>query len=215
MIHRSALELLIATNNPGKIREIQRALNDVSVHPRYLHEFDDISSVDEIGSTYEENAVLKALSYSKQTGLCALADDSGLEVDVLEGRPGVLSARYGGSSDQERTEMLLTALTQYPLHERTARFVCCVVLAGWPLRQSENRSDDEPDVLYICQEKCEGLIGDEPRGTGGFGYDPVFIPNGYDKTFAELPSAVKNAISHRAKALSAMRQFLNGWIAST
>lgn len=214
MIHRPHLELLVATNNPGKIREIEQSLRDISVKLRYLGEFGDISSVDEMGATYEENAILKAVSYSKQTGLCSLADDSGLEVDGLDGRPGVLSARYGGASDQERTEGLLTELSQRSLRDRTARFVCCMALAGWPLRQSAGSKGD-PDVLHICRGKCEGLIGDEPRGKNGFGYDPVFVPNGYDKTFAELPSTIKNVISHRAKAIAGMRHFLNGWIAST
>lgn len=212
MIQRKHLELLIATNNPGKIREIQDSLRDVSVRLRYLREFGDISSVDETGATYEENATLKAVSYSKQTGLCSLADDSGLEVDVLDGRPGALSARYGGASDRERTEALLIALSQRSLPERTARFVCCMALAGWPLGQS---SEGDPGLLHICQEKCDGLIGAEPRGKNGFGYDPVFVPNGYHETFAELPSVVKNAISHRAKAIKGMREFLNRWIAST
>jgi XTP/dITP diphosphohydrolase len=207
MIHRPHLELLVATTNPGKIREIQRSLGDVSVKLRYLREFEDTSSVEESGATYEENAILKALSYSKQTGLCSLADDSGLEVDLLDGGPGVLSARYGGASDQERTETLLRSIHQRALPERTARFICCMALAGWPLEQPADTKGD-PVVLHVCEEKCDGLIGDKPRGKNGFGYDPVFIPNGYDKTFAELPSAVKNAISHRGKAIAAMRQFL-------
>jgi len=213
MSHRPHLELLVATNNPGKIREIEQSLLDVPVRLRYLREF-GITNVEEIGETYEENAILKAVSYAKQTGLYALADDSGLEVAALGGRPGVLSARYGGASDQERTETLLKALSQRAAPERTARFVCCAALSGWPLRHSSGSSGD-PAVLHICKGECEGLIADEPRGQDGFGYDPVFVPNGYDKTFAELPSAVKNAISHRAKAIAAMREFLNGWIAST
>ena len=106
MIHSPPLEVLVATGNPGKIREIQESLRGVPVRLRYLREFHDISPVEEVGETYEENAILKAVSYSKQTGVCALADDSGLEVDALGGLPGVLSARYGGdyASDQERTE---------------------------------------------------------------------------------------------------------------
>ena len=214
MIHRPHLELLVATNNQGKIVEIEQSLRDVSVRLRYLREFGDIAIAQETGATYEENAILKAVGYSRQTGLCSLADDSGLEVDVLDGRPGVLSARYGGASDEERTETLLMALSQYSLPQRTARFVCCMALAGWPLGESAGREGD-PAVVHLCKEKCEGLIGDEPRGENGFGYDPVFVPNGYDKTFAELPSAVKNEISHRAKAITAMREFLNRWIAST
>jgi len=214
MIHRPHLELLLATNNAGKIREIQQSFADVSVNLRYLREFPLVSAVEEIGGTYEENAMLKAVSYSKQTGLCALADDSGLEVDALGGGPGVLSARYGGDSDEERTETLLKALALRSLPERTARFVCCLALAGWQSGQSVGTKGD-PRVLYICKEKCEGLIGAAPRGKNGFGYDPVFVPAGYDMTFAELSSAVKNAISHRAKAIATMRDFLNCWIAST
>lgn len=213
MVHNPQLELLVATNNPGKIREIQDSLRVVSLKLRYLHEFSDISSVEEVGATYEENAVLKAMSYSKQTGVCALADDSGLEVDALGGKPGVLSARYGGTH-QERTEKLLAALPQLSLQERTARFVCCMALAGWPLESSHTTSD-YPRVIHVCQAKCEGLIGYEPRGENGFGYDPVFVPNGYDTTFGELHATVKNVISHRAQTLAAMREFLNGWIAST
>jgi XTP/dITP diphosphohydrolase len=214
MIHKPHLELLVATNNPGKIREIQRSLGDLPIMLRFLREFGDISSVEETGATYEENAILKALSYSKKTGLCSLADDSGLEVDLLRGGPGVLSARYGGSSDHERTETLLRSIRQRALPERTARFVCCMALAGWPLHQAFSTKGDLT-VLHVCEEKCEGLIAEEPHGNNGFGYDPVFIPNGHDKTFAELPSAVKNAISHRGKAIAAMRQFLNAWITST
>lgn len=213
MIHSPRLEVLVATANPGKIREIQESLRGVPVRLRYLWEFHDISPVEEVGETYEENAILKAVSYSKQAGVCALADDSGLEVDALGGLPGVLSARYGGdsASDQERTEKLLMALTQHPLQERTARFVCCMALAGCPLGESQD-SSDHPRVLHVCEGKCEGLIGEEPRGNNGFGYDPVFVPIGYDRTFAELPSAVKNMISHRSQALAAMRGFLNRWI---
>ena len=212
MIHRPNLEVLVATGNPGKMREIQESLRSLPIRLRYLGEFRDISPVEEVGETYEENAILKAVSYSKQAGICSLADDSGLEVDALGGKPGVLSARYGGDSDQERTERLLMALTQGPLHERTARFVCCMAFAGWPPGESRSGSG-EPQVLNVCESRCEGLIGEEPRGANGFGYDPVFVPTGYDETFAELSSAVKNVISHRAQALAAMRQFLNRWIA--
>lgn len=214
MIQGPNLEVLVASSNAGKIREIQESLRVLPVRLRYLWEFHEISAVEEVGETYEENAILKAVSYSKQTGLCALADDSGLEVDALGGLPGVLSARYGGSqaSDRERTEKLLTALAQHPRQERTARFACSMALAGWPLGESKARGDN-PRVLHVCEGKCEGRIGEEPRGTTGFGYDPVFYPIGYDRTFAELPSAVKNVISHRAHALAAMGRFLNHWIA--
>ena len=122
----------MATRNRGKVREIQEALSSLPVKLRYLEEFGNVSTVDEVGQTYQENAVLKALGYSKQTGLLALADDSGLEVDALGGMPGVFSARFAGehSSDHQRIEKLLAALSDSD-RQRTARFVCCMALAGW------------------------------------------------------------------------------------
>jgi len=209
MINRPRLEVLIATGNLGKLREIGESLRDLPLTLRYLQEFSDIPPVAEVGQTYKENAILKALSYSKHTGVFALADDSGLEVAALGGAPGVLSARYGGdhASDRERTEKLLRALSKHPGQARTACFVCCMALAGW------HRGEDQPygadaHVLHVSECKCEGLIIERPRGNNGFGYDPVFVPSGYDRTFAELPTKIKNVISHRAQALAAMRQFL-------
>lgn len=208
MIHRPRLEVLIATGNPGKIREIRESLRALPLKLRYLEEFPDISPVEEVGQTYKENAILKALSYSKHACVSALADDSGLEVDALGGIPGALSARYGGdhASDQERTEKLLVALSPHLGQARTARFVCCMALAGWPMGSQASR--DDPRLLHVSEGKCEGLIVEEPRGNKGFGYDPVFAPTGYDRTFAELPVEIKNVISHRAQALAAMREFL-------
>ena len=210
------MEVLIATGNPGKIREIEEALRGIPIRLRYLREFVEISPVEEVGKTYEENVILKALSYSKQAGICALADDSGLEVDALGGFPGVRSARYGGDgvSDQERTEKLLMALSKHHGPERTARFVCCMALAGWASKAGQ-AGGNEPTVIHICKGSCEGLIGETARGNNGFGYDPVFIPVGYDNTFGELPSTVKNVISHRAQALAEMREFLKRRIART
>ena len=211
MINRPRLELLIATNNSGKIKEIEHAFSHLPLNLRYLNEFPGIGSVDESGSTYEANAVLKALSYSDQTGLSALADDSGLEVDALDGGPGVLSARYGGDapSDAERTQKLLRALENVPDEKRTARFVCTIALATGP-DSSEANSER---ILHIAQGECNGLIAGEPRGSNGFGYDPVFLPDGYDQTFAELESGIKGAISHRARALADMYAFLGRWLA--
>jgi XTP/dITP diphosphohydrolase len=208
------MEILIATSNSGKIREIEEALRDVPIRLRYLREFPEISAVEEIGKTYEENAVLKAVSYSKQSGRCALADDSGLEVDALGGLPGVRSARYGSAnvSDQQRTEKLLIAINKKHSSERTARFVCCMALAGWPSKKRQ-ASSDEPTVIHISRGTCEGRIVETPRGNNGFGYDPVFVPLGYDRTFGELRSTIKNVISHRAQALAAMQEFLMGRIA--
>jgi XTP/dITP diphosphohydrolase len=208
MIHRTRLELLIATGNIGKLREIGESLRGLPLTLRYLQEFPDVSPVEEVGQTYKENAILKALSYSKHTAVLALADDSGLEVDALGGAPGVLSARYGGdhASDRERTTKLLTTLSRYPGQARTARFVCCVALAGE--RGGDQPYNAHPRVLHVSEGRCEGVIIERPRGNNGFGYDPVFVPSGYSRTFAELPAKIKNAISHRAQALAAMRQFL-------
>lgn len=209
------LEILVASRNPGKIREIQEALRLSPVKLRYLEEFPNVSPVDEVGRTYEENAVLKAWSYSRQTGVCALADDSGLEVDALGGIPGVFSARFGGdhASDPERINKLLAALSQHSDKKRTARFVCCMVLVGWQPEQ-ETLNGYSP-LLMVTEGRCEGVIAQVSRGTNGFGFDPVFVPAGYDATFAELPDEVKATISHRAQALHPMRAFLERRLAQT
>jgi XTP/dITP diphosphohydrolase len=213
MIQSRNLEILVATRNRGKIVEIQEALSTLPVTLRYLDEFVGVSTVDEVGRTYEENAVLKALGYSRQTGLYALADDSGLEVDALGGMPGVFSARFGGdqASDHQRIEKLLKLLS-VSYQQRTARFVCCMALAGFDPKGGLVEKD-EPQLLNVTEARCEGVVATAVRGTNGFGYDPVFVPAGYDATFAELPTTVKSAISHRALALAAMREFLDRWLA--
>ena len=149
--------------------------------------------VEETGSTYSENSLLKATAWSKATGMACLADDSGLEVSALGGLPGVNSARIVKGSDQDRTNWLLAELKDKK--DRSARFVACltVVFTG--------RAEPLTVTGY-----CEGKIAQSPSGQGGFGYDPVFIPKGYDKSFAELGSDIKDKISHRAKALSTLRQ---------
>jgi XTP/dITP diphosphohydrolase len=215
MIRALTVEILIATSNPGKIREVQEALHSLPVTFRYLEEFPDVLAVDEPGQTYEENAVLKAVGYAKQTGVCALSDDSGLEVDALDGKPGVLSARFGGEqvSDRDRVKKLLAALSEHNDQERAARFVCCMALAGWQLE--DDRRSQKPRLLTVTKAKCEGVVAPTARGLNGFGFDPVFVPAGYQATFAELSSEVKGKISHRAHALAAMRMFLNCWLAQT
>jgi XTP/dITP diphosphohydrolase len=207
MIKDYKQELLIATGNPGKIREIEESLRGLQITPRYLKDF-DLFPVAETGETYEDNAVLKATGYAKQTGIWALADDSGLEVDALGGLPGVRSARFAGNaaSDLDRTSKLLKAMARTQ-QERTARFICCMALARGSLNP-DAQNDADPELLYVCEGRCEGEIGFEPRGRNGFGYDPIFIPMGYDMTFGQLPASVKNVISHRAKALTAIREFL-------
>jgi XTP/dITP diphosphohydrolase len=213
MILRSPVEILIGTHNKGKIREVYEALHSLPVKLRYLNEFPRVSVVDEIGRTYEENAVLKSLGYAKQTGVYALADDSGLEVDALGGGPGVYSARFGGErlSDHDRIQRLLAELSEQPRTERGARFVCCMALAGWQLTEGA----EAPQLLTLIEAKCEGSIAPQARGANGFGFDPVFVPNGYIATFAELPNAVKAKISHRAQALAAIRAFLRRCLPQT
>lgn len=208
------LEILIATRNPGKIREIQEMLRSLPLKLRLLDEFADVSPVEESGQTYAENAGLKAQGYARQTGVWALADDSGLEVEALGGLPGVFSARFGGEhlSDRERTEKLLVELTHHSESERAAKFVCSMALAGW--RPEESAETSEPRLLSVTEGMCDGLIATSAHGGNGFGFDPVFTPIGYRETFAELPNEVKSRISHRAKALAAMRALLERWVGS-
>ena len=212
----AGFEILIATHNPGKIREVQEAMYSLPVKMRYLDEFAHVSLVPELGKTYEENAVLKALGYAKQTGVCALADDSGLEVDAFGRKPGIYSARFGGEnvSDHLRVQRLITALTGHKSTDRGARFVCCMALAGWK-PTLERRRSEEPRLLTVTEANCEGAITSQPRGMNGFGFDPVFVPKGYLATFAELPDEVKARISHRAKALASIRTFLRRWLGET
>lgn len=207
-------QILIATRNAGKIREVQEALHSLPVRLRYLQEFPHVCTVKETGTTYQENAVLKALNYAEQTALCAVADDSGLEVDALGGNPGVDSAEFGGKdiAQQERNQRILEAIPLHTSTGRNARFVCAIALAGWHQREGFHGT---PQVLTVTEAHCEGTIALEPRGSNGFGFDPLFVPEGYLKTFAELPTKVKNTISHRAKALAAFRAFLGSWLQQT
>jgi XTP/dITP diphosphohydrolase len=191
--------LLLGTRNEGKLRELQELLGDLPLTIRGLGDYPGVTDIAETGSTFAENASLKAAGYAMQTDLMTLADDSGLEVDALGGHPGVFSARYSGehASDTERIKKLLVALSHVPAPQRTARFVSVIVIAG-----------NQGQILDVSTGKCEGRIDAAPRGSKGFGYDPIFVPNGYDQTFAELRSDVKNQISHRAQALMRARAFL-------
>jgi XTP/dITP diphosphohydrolase len=209
-------ELLIATRNRGKVQEIQEALAQLPVKLRYLDDFCNLSTVEETGLTYKANAVNKALEYSKQTRLCALADDSGLEVDALGGRPGVYSARYAGAeaSDKQRIAKLLSELNRYPNQSRSATFVCSMAIASWKAGAADSLMA-EPQVVVATEGRCGGVITSAPRGANGFGFDPIFVPDGYDDSFAELPSRVKAMISHRAHALAAIRDFLADWLGQT
>jgi len=189
--------LLLGSRNPGKLREITSILEGSGWTFCSLQEFEHVGLAEENGATYSENAIAKARFYAAETGLIALADDSGLEVAALAGAPGVFSARYAGehASDAERRELLLSELSDNA--DRRARFVSVVAIAN-----------PAGAVLNVSEGNCEGTITSAPRGTGGFGYDPLFIPDGYTQTFAELSDTVKNRISHRALALVQTKAFL-------
>jgi XTP/dITP diphosphohydrolase len=210
-----AKELLAGTHNVGKVKEIKAILLNLPIQVCSLSDYPELSPVEETGGTYEENSKLKAIGYASSTGVTTLADDSGLEVDALGGLPGVKSARFGGevASFDERIQKLLALLQDEPEERRTARFVCCLTLAGWDKELAN--PGREPVVLSVTKGVIEGLIISTPAGTNGFGYDPVFVPNGYAETMAQLPIATKNLISHRAKALAAMRVFIERWIGPT
>src|SRR5512132_2090364 len=213
MILPPPVEILIATHNRGKIREDRDQLHSLPVKLRHLNEFPLVSTVAELGKTYRENAVLKALGYATQTGLCALADDSGLEVDALAGAPGVHSARFGNAnfSDRDRNQALLAKLSDKGDAKRDASFICCMALAGWQVAPGAGK----PQLLMVTEAKCDGSIALHARGTNGFGFDPLFVPDGYVATFAELPLEVKAKISHRAQALAVVREFLSCWMTQT
>ena len=185
-------QLLVATNNKGKVGELSQLLSDFPLRLRLLGEFPDIVEAEETGETFAENAALKALHYSAHARLLTLSDDSGLAVDALGGAPGVYSARYAGreATYAERMSKLLGELDATGDAQRRARFVCVIAVA-----------DPSAGTLHTFEGECGGRIARAPRGTGGFGYDPLFIPDDYDKTFGELPSEVKHTLSHRARAL--------------
>jgi XTP/dITP diphosphohydrolase len=201
MIHS---ELLIATYNSGKLRELRELLGEHRFELRDLHSFPSVQVIKETGSTFAENAKLKATGYAMRTDLMTLADDSGLEVGALDGLPGVWSARYAGdgASDAERVEKLLSELSTST--HRAAQFVCTIAIA-----------DRTGAILNVSTGVCVGEIAPAPRGENGFGYDPIFIPVGFDKTFAELAADVKNQISHRAQALKKAAEFLRSLTADS
>ena len=183
-------KLLVATHNPGKVREYRDLLIGLPLDLTYLDPEGITMEVEETGSTFADNAILKATAYARATGLWTWGDDSGLEVDALGGAPGVLSARYAGpgASDADRYHKLLDALTGVPWDRRTARFRCVVALAT------------PAGEVRTAAGQCEGIIAFGPVGDNGFGYDPVFYFPDQGVTMAQLPPAVKNQISHRARA---------------
>ena len=184
--------VVLATGNAGKLREMREILAPWHVEVRPVSDFDR-SQADETGLTFVENALLKARHAATVSGLPAVADDSGLEVDALHGAPGIHSARYAGpgASDRANNERLLRELAAVPAPARTARYRCAMVFLRWPV---------DPAPL-VAQAAWEGSIADTPRGSGGFGYDPLFLVDGGARTAAELPADDKNRRSHRGQAL--------------
>jgi XTP/dITP diphosphohydrolase len=196
--------LCIATNNAGKQVEFRELLAEWPGEIVYPADLGLALDVEERGDSFAEIAALKAVAYAEASGLPCLADDSGLEVDALQGAPGIYTARYAGpgASDADRYRKLLAELGDLPLERRTARFRCAVALA-YPDGATNGREVD------VAEGTCEGVIAFAPRGEHGFGYDPVFYLPEHGRTMAELPAAVKNRISHRARAVQAARGMLD------
>lgn len=185
-------KLVVATKNAGKLKEVKALLANYPFYVLSLADFPDLPEIAETGLNFAENAGIKATAVAEHTGLMALGDDSGLEVDFLDGAPGVFSARFAGEDADDRlnNQMLLSLLAGVPLEQRTARFRCVMALAIPGDRQ-----------VYFTEGTCPGLIGDEPVGEQGFGYDPIFILPEKGLTLAQLDLETKNQVSHRAQAL--------------
>jgi XTP/dITP diphosphohydrolase len=192
--------LLLATNNPGKAAEYRELLADAGWELATPRELGLNLEVEEVGGGYAENARIKAEAFAKASGLVALADDSGIEVDALGGAPGPLSARFAGENarDQQRVALLLKRLKGVPPERRSARFRCLIAVA---------RPQGE---VSLFEGRCEGQVAEEPRGEGGFGYDPVFLLPERGLTVAELPPEEKNAVSHRGRAARQAKALLEG-----
>ena len=194
-------ELVLATGNPGKLKELQALLQDMPLRLRAQAEF-AVAEAEETGLSFVENAILKARNAARHTGLPAIADDSGLAVAALHGAPGIHSARYAGpnAADGDNVAKLLAALAAVPEPRRQASFHCVIVF----MRHAE-------DPVPLCLHgRWRGRIARAPRGSNGFGYDPVFIPAGGARTAAELPAAEKQRYSHRAQAVKALAEALRG-----
>lgn len=190
------LEILIATNNLGKVKEIKDILDSPKIKILSMKDFPHLPKIEEDGRTYQENAFKKARKISEHTGKICLADDSGLEIDYLKGKPGIYSSRWG-NSDEERINKVLKLLENVPINKRSAKFICAAILVF-------------PDgKIYMVKEECKGSIDFKPKGEHGFGYDPIFLVAEYEKTFAELGDKIKNQISHRGKAMRRMINIIN------
>jgi len=195
--------IVIGSRNVNKLREIRQILAGLPVELRTLRDYPDAPEVEETGGTFEENAIKKATELADVFGEWVMADDSGLEVEALGGRPGVLSARYAGPDQNDARNMakLLAEMKSVPENQRAARFRCVIALAALG------------KLLFTAQGECSGRLAFEPRGRNGFGYDPIFLYPEFGKTFAELDASVKNQVSHRARALQEFRRKLESYLA--
>ena len=191
--------LVLATRNPGKLRELSRILGG-QVRLTGLDSFPGAPDVPETGATFEENALIKARAIARHTGLPAVADDSGLCVDALNGMPGVLSARWAGrhGDDQANLDLVLAQMADVPDARRGAQFVCAAALVAPRAGARE----------WVVTGQVAGRLTREPRGSGGFGYDPIFLPDGFTQTTAEMTAEAKDAISHRGRAFRALAPFI-------
>lgn len=198
------MDIVVASQNPGKVNELKKLLEDLPIRVLSLDDVEPMEEVVEDGETYEENAVKKARAVFEATGKISLADDSGLEVDALQGRPGIESARFGGGdlTDHEKNVKLLGMMESVPDDERGATFQCRLAIVG------------PGGMQKVVGGSCRGNIIREPRGGSGFGFDPIFMPYEYHQTFAELSPEVKNKISHRGRALEKAALFLDGYVYS-
>jgi XTP/dITP diphosphohydrolase len=193
--------MLIATTNPGKVREIRRVLAALPFEVKTLADLPPFQDPEETGSTFAENALLKANYYARSSGLATVAEDSGLVIDALGGRPGVLSARYPGATYADKFANLYRELSIHP-RPWTARFVCSLAHVGAP-------GPGGSAVLFTCEATVEGEIAAEPRGAHGFGYDPIFFYPPYGRTLGEATDEEKLAVSHRGAAFVQFRSWLN------
>jgi XTP/dITP diphosphohydrolase len=193
------MQILIATKNKGKVSEFQSMFNQFGIKVISLLDMENIPDVEETGDTFEENAILKAETICNKLNIPVVSDDSGLEIDALDGRPGVYSARYAGShkNDEDNMDKVLNELEGIPNPKRTARFVCALAFA----RPGKD--------TFVVKGLCEGEILHERRGTEGFGYDPIFFLPKLNRSMAELTKEEKNTISHRANALIKLQDFFN------
>ena len=191
-------QVIVATKNAGKAKEFEHIFNQYNVVVKSLLDFDGIEEIVEDGQTFEENALIKARAIAKQFNQVVIADDSGLEVDALDGRPGVYSARYAGEgrNDQANIEKVLSELEGIPTQERSARFVCALALVTPEGEES------------VVRGTCEGQILSECIGNEGFGYDPIFYLPELGKTMAQIPKSQKNVLSHRAEAFKKLQDIL-------